>query len=337
MFACNIFRSVLLRAAFAALSLAAASVVATAGVNVSSPANGATVSSPAHVVASASASRPISAMRIYVDGKSSYTVYKAYLDTYISMSSGWHSVVVQAWDTGGAVYKSSRSVNVSGTPSSGSTTSSYSGGVLHTNIDSMTGWTTCERCAGEGGTGPATPHYVVYNISSPSMDGRSAKFTNAGTVSYSDAIWWRQLGANDGHSHFVYDLYFYIKDVAAAQALEFDVNQSAGGRKYIFGTQCGVNHDHQWDVWGNGRWNPTGVGCSVKPYAWNHLVAEFYRANGQVHYVAVTLNGNKHYINRTYGSIGSGAREINVAFQMDQTIVHRTFDTWLDKVTLRHW
>lgn len=333
MFACTLVRGAIRRAAFTAIFLGSASVLALAGVNVSSPGNGATVSSPAHVVASAAANRPITAMRIYIDGKSVYSVNKASLNTYLSMSSGWHSIVVQAWDSGGAVYKSARSVNVSRMPISSGTAA----GFVHSQIESMTGWDTCARCAGRGGTGPATPHYISYNVSSPSMDGRSAKFTNAGTVSYSDAIWWKQLGANDGHTHFVYDLYFYIKDTSAAQALEFDVNQSAGGRKYIFGTQCGVNHDHQWDVWGNNTWIKTGIGCSVAPYKWNHLVAEFFRANGRVYYVSVTLNGAKHYINRSYASIGSGAREINVAFQMDQTIVHRTFDTWLDKVTLRQW
>lgn len=334
MIVCTKFRSVFARLAFATASLCLASLTAMAGVNVSSPANGATVSSPAHFVASASASRPISAMRVYVDGRSVYSVSKASLDTYVSMSSGWHSVVVQAWDTGGAVYKSARSVNVKSSTTSGGTSD---GVITHSDIDHMTGWDTCSRCAGEGGTGPATPHYIAYNISSPAMDGRSLKFTNAGTVAYSDAIWWKQLGASGSSTHFVYDLYFYIKDVGASQALEFDVNQSVGGRRYIFGTQCGVNHDHQWDVWGGGHWNPTGIGCSVNPYMWNHLVAEFYRANGKVYYVAVTLNGSKHYINRSYGSIASGAQDLNTAFQMDQTSVHRTYDAWLDKVTLKHW
>jgi len=211
------------------------------------------------------------------------------------------------------------------------------GSRTYANIDTMTGWETCSRCAGENGTGPATPHSVVYGVASPSIDGRSVQFTNSGTVPYSDAIWWKQLGANSGASHFVYDLYFYIKNPGAAQALEFDVNQSLGGRKYIFGTQCGVNDDHQWDVWGNGRWNKTGAGCSVKAYAWNHLTAQFARSNGTVRIIAITLNGATHYINRAYGSIGSGASEINVAFQSDQRGSHVRFPVWLDRVTLTYW
>lgn len=205
-----------------------------------------------------------------------------------------------------------------------------------TKIESMQGWETCSSCAGEGGTGPATPHWVQYNVASPSIDGSSAQFTNAGTVPFSNAIWWRQLGANAGAANFVYDLYFYINDTAAAQVLEFDVNQSVGGKKYIWGTECGIAWDRQWFVWGNNRWNATGIGCNALPSSWNHLTLEFSRANGGVNFVAVTLNGQKNYINRSYAPIGSGVNEINVAFQMDQSVLHRTFSTWLDNVSLNY-
>lgn len=206
-----------------------------------------------------------------------------------------------------------------------------------TNIDSMQGWETCSTCAGAWGTGPATPHWVSYNVSSPSMDGAAAQFTNGGYVPYSDAIWWRQLGANSNARNFVYDLYFYFNDWAAAQALEFDVNQSVGGQKYIWGTQCGVAWDPEWSVWGNNRWNQTGIGCNAVPNTWNHLTVELSRANGGVNFIAVTLNGQKNYINRSYAPIASGMNEINVAFQMDQSIIHRTFTAWLDRVSLNYW
>ncbi|HYG98096.1 MAG TPA: Ig-like domain-containing protein [Terriglobales bacterium] len=336
MFTCTLLRSIYVRLVFTVFCVIVLTSAAMAGVVVNSPANGATVSSPAHVVASASSTRPISAMRIYVDGRSAYTVGGGTLNTHVSLSPGWHSLVVQAWDTSGAVFKQVRSVNVVGSAPSGGSTAP-GGAIVHSNIDSMGGWDTCARCAGHGGTGPATPHYVTYNVRSPSMDGASAKFVNAGVVSYSNAIWWKQVGARDSSTHFIYDLYFYIKDVGASQALEFDVNQSVGGRRYIFGTECGVSYNRQWSVWGNNRWNPTGIGCSITPYTWNHLVEESYRANGRVHIVSITLNGKKHYVNRSYDSIPSGARDLNVAFQMDQTAAHRAYGAWLDKVTLKHW
>jgi hypothetical protein len=95
------------------------------GVTVSSPAPGSTVASPAHFVASATGgSYPISAMRIYVDNVSQYTVNAASLNTNMSLASGTHSVVVQAWNSAGTVYKNSFSITVpSATASTTGTTS----------------------------------------------------------------------------------------------------------------------------------------------------------------------------------------------------------------------
>jgi pectate disaccharide-lyase len=88
------------------------------GVAVSSPANGATVSSPVRVTAAATANsgKSITAMRVYVDSASAYTASTNQMSTSLSMSSGTHSVVVQAWDNTGAVYKKALSVNVAGAP-----------------------------------------------------------------------------------------------------------------------------------------------------------------------------------------------------------------------------
>jgi hypothetical protein len=180
---------------------------------------------------------------------------------------------------------------------------------------------------------------VNYGVSSPSLDGGATQFVINGGFAYADAIWWKQLGGDSTATHFVYDAYFYITDTGASEALEFDVNQSTGGRKYTFGTQCGVNYDRQWDVWdtAGGRWRPTGVSCNLLPNTWNHYTGEFYRANGRTYVVSITLNGVKSYVNASYNSIPSGAYEVNVAFQMDQTAVHRAYSVWLNKVSLTSW
>ncbi len=94
------------------LTLATASF---AGVTVSSPAAGSTSGSPVHFVASATSTHPITAMRIYVDNVSVYLVSASKLDTSLAMASGKHSVVVQAWDSTGAVFKTPLTLTVSGT------------------------------------------------------------------------------------------------------------------------------------------------------------------------------------------------------------------------------
>lgn len=85
-------------------------------VTVTTPSNGTTVNSPTNFIAHATApsGRTIRAMRIYVDSVSVYLVDAASLNTNVSMSSGGHSVTVQAWDNMGAVYKQGLSVTVGG-------------------------------------------------------------------------------------------------------------------------------------------------------------------------------------------------------------------------------
>jgi hypothetical protein len=323
------------RLLFVNLCLAAISF---AGVTVTSPSNGTTSSSPVHFVASASSSNPITAMRIYVDSSSVYSTSSNRIDTYLAMSGGGHYVVVQAWDSTGAVFKTPISLTVSGSSGGGSVPT---GSKTFSKIEQMSGWQNCTVCAGIGANGPVAKYSMTQGISNPSMDGNAAQFWIGGSTPYSDALWWKQLGGNSGVSHFVYDLYFYIKTPQYAQALEFDVNQSVGGKKYIMGVQCDIRNDHRWEVWDGlaKTWRGTGVSCSAPPaYTWNHLTEEFVRDNsGGVTFVAITLNGQKHYINKKYGSLSSGASEVNVAFQMDGDYAQHAFTVWLDKVSLTYW
>ncbi|HST77032.1 MAG TPA: Ig-like domain-containing protein [Verrucomicrobiae bacterium] len=91
----------------------AACTASAAGVTVCAPSAGSTDGSPVHVTAAAKSSLgPITAMRIYVDGVSMYRTTAASLDTSVSMASGSHNVIVQAWDSTGAVYKNARSITV---------------------------------------------------------------------------------------------------------------------------------------------------------------------------------------------------------------------------------
>jgi hypothetical protein len=76
----------------------------------------ATVVSPVHFVASATApscSKGIASMRIYsAPGVPVYTGNAASLDTYITLANGTYNMVVQAWDNCGNVYKTPLQVTV---------------------------------------------------------------------------------------------------------------------------------------------------------------------------------------------------------------------------------
>ena len=77
-----------------------------AGVAVSSPTSGATVSSPVHYVATGTTTtcaQGVAAMGIYVNNQLTYTVNGSQLDTNLSFNPGSYQTVVEEWDNcGGA-------------------------------------------------------------------------------------------------------------------------------------------------------------------------------------------------------------------------------------------
>jgi hypothetical protein len=209
-----------------------------------------------------------------------------------------------------------------------------------TDIDQMTGWQSCTVCAGAGANGPAAIFSMTQNILSPALDGNSARFDISGSTPYSDALWWKQLGANNAIRNFKYDVSFYITSPQAAQALEFDVNQSDKAHKFIFGTQCNIKDGGVWDVYGNAAagWVHTTIPCTAPAaLTWHHLTWEFQRTDTDVIFVGFTYDGVTHYVNKTYPAKASSASEINVAFQMDGDGHMDAYSTWLDKISLTYW
>jgi hypothetical protein len=317
--------------------LVAFSASAFASITVSSPTNGSSSGSPVHFVANATSSHPISYMRMYIDGKSVFAAATSKIDSSIAVAVGTHTIDIQVWDTAGVLQRSLSSVKVSGTTAPPpSPTPTTTGG--YGNVDSMSGWGSCAACAGIGANGPNASLTTALS-GSPSLDGTARKFTIASGSAYADGLWWKSLPGNDSKSHFTFDYYFYVTNPAASEALEFDVNQSAANRRYIYGTQCGVNYDHQWDVWDTAAntWRPTGIACSPLVNSWNHVTWEFERSGGRIHFIAVTMNGKKSFVNRWYNSKAWGASEISIAVQLDQRANHVTYSTWVDKINLTMW
>lgn len=209
---------------------------------------------------------------------------------------------------------------------------------VKSSIEQMSGWQNCAACAGSGGSGPSATLSTSL-VSSPSLSGSSRQFHISSSHAYADALWWKQLGAVNGATHLVYDLYFYIKTPQYSQALEFDANQANGSKRWVFGTQCNIGAG-VWDVWGNGsgKWISTGIPCKAPTaYKWHHLTWEFSRGSSNLTFISMTYDGVKHYVNRTYPGKASSVHELNVAFQEDMRSNHVAYSTWLDKVSLKYW
>ena len=63
----------------------------------------------------------------------------------------------------------------------------------------------CGACSGINASGPVVPYSMSEGVNSPSIDGSSAVFWLGGTTPWGSAIWWKQLGGNDGIAHCTYN------------------------------------------------------------------------------------------------------------------------------------
>src|ERR1051326_1384827 len=194
---------------------------------VSSPTASSTVTSPLNVVATASPKNPIFFMRVYVDKLAVYFTFDNSINTQIFLSTGAHTVTVMAEDKQGYISATPVQVNVTGQAPS------TNGQTLISGIQNMPGWQSCgalfppgsgrdgQICAAGGGTPSST---LTQNVSSPAMDGSSAKFSmgpsSPDCPHYCNVLYFNPVAGGDNVSHFVYDLYFYIDNPKAPQALE---------------------------------------------------------------------------------------------------------------------
>jgi hypothetical protein len=183
---------------------------------------------------------------------------------------------------------------------------------------------------------------MTEGIASPSLTGASARFQLlAGTSPFGGAMWFKYLGASNSATHFVYDLYFYMTNPSAPQALEFNASQSNGNGHYEFSTQCELVNTRSWRIWDPAarHWVATSVPCvQPPPNTWNHLIWEFERnSSGQAVFKAVTLNGRRTVVNMAVGHKPDTQSGIDVGFQLDANRTATPYSVWLDKVSLTYW
>ncbi|HZQ95314.1 MAG TPA: hypothetical protein VFA67_09930 [Candidatus Sulfotelmatobacter sp.] len=303
---------------------------------ISNPTDGGTVTSPINVVASATPKNPIFFMRVYVDQLAVYYTFTNSINTQIFAAPGTHKLEVMAEDNQG--YISATILNI--------TVASQAAQSTISNIQAMPGWQSCSALfpAGSGRDGQicaagqgTADSIMTENQSSPAMDGKSAKFTMGGPTPYSNMLYFNPVAGGDNVSHFIYDLYFYIDNPNASQALEFDINQTFGGNRWVWGSECNFNGSGKWDIWDDvNGWKPTTYDCKPFPAnTWIHLVWDVERVGDQVHYISLTVGDQKYNVDTYYPNQPDWTlEEIDVAFQMDGNYKQEPYNVWLDQVTL---
>jgi hypothetical protein len=329
-----------------------------AGVVVTSPANGSTVSSPASFVAlgNTSCSKGVAAMGVYVNNNLVTKTSGAKLNTQVSMATGSQTAVVQEWDNCGGASKASVSVKVNGGSTGGTSTGS---GTTISNVQALSGWnqwgelppnySICSPC--NGVTWAMNQHN-----SAVSLDGNSTKFTIGGSKAYSDVLWSNPIigqgntnGLTDADHkliptlhNFTLDQYVYITNLSVTQDLEFDINMYENGVGMEWGTQCNHLADGDWDIWNNvtAHWFSTGVPCSLNNNAWNRVTIQAQReSNNDLLYQSITVNGVNHTINQTVAPfhVASGWWGMTINYQMDGNSKQAANTTYVDKMNFTYW
>lgn len=172
------------------------------------------------------------------------------------------------------------------------------------------------------------------------MSGSSSVFWIGGKTKYSNALWWKELGPDSKPTHFNYDLYFYLEDPTAPEALEFDVNQTIDGTRYVWGTECSYRNTGHWQIWdtAGGKWFSTDVACpQVSAKQWHHLVWHLERVGNQAHYIGVTLDGNYMPVEKYFDPHKYGKQGISVAVQLDGDYRQSPYKLWIDQMSLIRW
>jgi hypothetical protein len=317
---------------------------------VSNPTQNANLTSPINVVASATPTNPIFFMRVYVDQLAVYFTFDNSINTQIFLAPGQHTVTVMAEDSKGYVSAALLQVDIS------AQAPATNGQTIIKGIQALKGWQSCgdlfppnsgragQICAAGGGTPNS---FMTQNQTSPALDGNSTEFTMEptapGTICthYCNMLYFNPIAGGNNVTHFIYDLYFYIDNPDAPQALEFDLNQTYGGQRWIWGSECNFKADGKWDIWNdapNTGWTPTNLPCLSSDFqanAWNHLVWDVQQSGNNVQYNTLTINGNVHQVNTTYPNQQNWTlEEIDTAFQMDLDAVGTPYHVWLDKVNL---
>jgi hypothetical protein len=296
---------------------------------IANPRNGASVHSPMPIIVIASPPDPIYTVRLYVDGLAVLYTPDASINQFMWMANGQHTIEVVAEDTAGYIATTSMQVNV------------VAQDVGATDIQDRTNWVSCSAviagstCAAGHGVAEST---LSLDQATPSLDGSAAKFSLAGSHAYSNELYWTPLGGGSNVSHFSLDLWFYVDVGDAPQSLEFDVNQTFGGTRWTWGSQCDFDQTHHWTIWDplNEVWVPTSVACNHFPSnTWIHLIWTLERVGNQVHYITLSVADQTYSVDTYYTAQPNWFQEeIDIAFQMDGNYKQQPYNVWLDKVNL---
>jgi hypothetical protein len=327
---------------FSFLALVAGIAPASA-ITVTSPANGAQVTSPFTVTArttSCDGERAV-AMGYSLDYGATTIVHTSFSAAVVA-GDGQHILHVKCWGPHGAHADTSLNITVG---SSGTTPPS--GVTVVSNIQSLPDWVWDHD--------PATPGNASgYSdiAPAPASSGSARQYS----ISFSDSggeIFHKTFGKDTASTHFIYDSYIWLENSSSIANIEMDLNQVvANGDTIIYGVQCD-GYSGTWDYTLNSgspdhprdRWHHSNVSCpdpkTWEPSTWHHVQLSYSRDNnGNVTYESVILDGQQSDF---VGATGNSAFKLGWSptlltnFQLDGHGSEGSATAYVDRFTISRW
>ena len=310
-------------------------------VNIVAPA-GTSATAPVTFQASATSKYPITGYVVYANNVNVLQANGGTLNGQATLAAGSYSIRIRAWDTSGAYGDASKSLTVgagTGVPTPPSTATVFD------KIEDRATWGDCSDCAADPNkpNPPIAQYYRAQYQTSPSLDGSSIKFWIGGSTAYANALHWTKFGDQGWAKNFIWEYWVYGQaDSLKAQNLEFDLWQSVGGRKYMFGTQCNYIKG-VWQGWNEpvNSWVdlPTVPCVKFAPGVWTRVVWYFQRtSDNQLKYVSLTVGNTTFPINMIQpSSATTWANSLGVQFQQDLNYNADDYSLWVDKIKLSIW
>jgi hypothetical protein len=329
-----------------------------AGITVTSPANGATLSSPITVQAhntGCDGKAPVSFDYSIDNNATLFPGSVSDIDaTGVAIGSGTHTIHFKSWLNGGAICPVvSSTFTISGSSSSGggtTSTGSSSGGTLPSNavasanLDGLGSWATVH----DTGTPGSSSGSMVYPAKTPSYDDAREFYTT-----YSSGGGQRFHVSFDNNAtsmNFALDTYVYVTDPTKLQNLELDLNQvTSDGKTIMFNTQCSSD-SKTWEYTvitnGSDHWTPSNVPCNTltwAPNTWHHIQIGYHRDNsGNVTHDWVNFDGTHSVFSNTTKpaseSLGWAKGTLLTNVQVDGLSKGSgSITVYVHKMTFYHW
>jgi hypothetical protein len=203
-----------------------------------------------------------------------------------------------------------------------------------TSVEQMSGWQGCSDCA----QGSVTTTFSLKQAqTSPSMDGKSAKFAIGGSTPWGLALWHKFMGYYDTAKNFTMDVWLYGDKPMLSNGYEFGLSQAVGGKWYKWSIQFSFNKKivSVWDSY-NRRWVATSMpAITPSAYKWHHYVFTLQKTStGKAAFLTFNVDGQNYYINKSFSPQPTSNHGISTHFQLNQNGIADDYSLWLDKYTI---